>query len=43
VQGFLSGNKPRQPAVDEEDGPEMDAWRGRADQYFATGSWPPDD
>jgi hypothetical protein len=41
VQGFLTGNMPRQPT--DEEGPELVAWREKADHFFATGYWPADD
>ena len=40
VEGFLVGNLPRQPDV-EEDSPAMAAWQAKAEHFLATGSWPP--
>ena len=41
VAGFLVGNMPRQPDV-EDDSPEMAAWEAKVEQYFAHGTWPND-
>jgi hypothetical protein len=40
VEGFLTGNLPRQPYVDDQDSPAMDMWNRLAHQFFATGVWP---
>jgi hypothetical protein len=41
VQGFLTGNLPRQPDVDDEDDPAIAEWRGLAERFLETGVWPP--
>lgn len=41
VQGFLTGNTPRQPDADDGD-PALDRWRQLAEEFLATGLWPSD-
>ena len=39
VQGFLAGNMPRQPDLDDDE-PSLRRWEQQRDQYFASGSGP---
>ncbi len=41
VAGFLVGNVPRQPDEDDDGSPAMARWQENADQFLATGFWPP--
>lgn len=41
VQGFLSGNVPRQPDVDDDDDPALVEWERLADLFLTAGVWPP--
>jgi hypothetical protein len=41
VRGFLVGNVPRQPDADDDDNPAIAAWQAKADQFLASGYWPP--
>jgi len=43
VKGFLTGNLPRQPDVDQDDDPALVAWQIKARDFLATGQWSPDD
>ena len=43
VRGFLTGNLPRQPNLDDWDDPVMVAWQIKARDFLATGYWPPGD
>jgi hypothetical protein len=40
VEGFLTGNLPHQPDVDDDDSPALAEWARLAEQFFATGMWP---
>ena len=41
VEGFLVGNVPRQPDVDDDDdGAAVNEWRASAHHFIATGRWP---
>ena len=40
VEGFLVGNMPRQPDVDDEDDPALVQWQSDASDYFDSGYWP---
>jgi hypothetical protein len=41
VQGFLTGNLPRQPDADDDDSPAIVVWKAHAERFLATGMWPP--
>ena len=43
VEGFLVGNMPTQPYVEDEDDPALIRWRADATAYFDTGYWPRSD
>jgi hypothetical protein len=43
IQGFIEGNMPRQPDIDDDDDPEMLRWKSKVERYFETGTWPRDD
>ena len=43
VKGFLVGNLPRQPDMDDDDGAALAAWQIKARNFLATGQWPPED
>ncbi len=40
VEGFLVGNMPIQPDVDDDDDPALLRWQSDANAYFDTGYWP---
>lgn len=42
VQGFLTGNVPRQPDDDDWDSPAVTEWRAKAERFLVTGNWPPE-
>jgi len=39
VDGFLVGNTPRQPDVDDFDDPAVVAWRSKAERFLVDGVW----
>lgn len=42
VEGFLTGNVPRQPDDDDWEGPAVLEWQANAVRFLATGYWPPE-
>ncbi|MGB8651587.1 MAG: hypothetical protein WCD35_13115 [Mycobacteriales bacterium] len=40
VEGFIAGNMPRQPDVDDDQDPQMLQWEQQREQYFESGAWP---